>query len=716
MATVATSIMQPDEDAIKAHLELLFAPLRDVYAGGLIEICHGPSKPDRAAYFTIHKDGVADATAFAAARARAGENVYVGVNPRKPRADSTQRANDEDVGIAIWQFADIDKEESLLGLGKKLRALPPYFTADTGTVPHRRPHLYWLLDEPVRNLAAWTERQRGLAQVLGGDSVINPSRIMRLAGTVNFPPQHKVQRGYRVEVVKLKTEFDDEREPVTPEEVATAYPVSARNEAFDPQTGEVLPAGQTTLSAMARGNGVRPSDYIGAILSGDSWHNHYRDLVAHWIGVGWTDAEILLTAPGLTLSGYTVADTERAVRQYIKSAREKFGVPEPQDRSVEETKRIEEAASTFSATQFVWRAENAIPPRKWLYGRHLLRKFLSVDIAGGGVGKSSVKIGEALAMTSNRSLYGQDVYEGPLRVWLYNLEDPAEETERRIHATAKRFAIAPDDIADRLFVDSGRDQPCVLAEDTKDGAKIIVPIVDAIIAQIKERNIDVLVIDPFVSSHNVSENDNGAIDKVSKQWAKIADICNCSINLVHHVRKQNGTEANVDSARGAKSLTDAARSVRVYNKMSKEEAESAGITPEEAAFIFRVQNDKANLSPPEKAEWYRMNNTDLANGDQVGVACPWAWPDPFDGVSITHLRAVQTLIGQGDYREDVRAKAWAGNAIAEVLNLNIDEKSDRKRATQILKEWIKNGSLEVVETEDKHRKIRKQVIVGKWAE
>jgi hypothetical protein len=31
---------------------------------------------------------------------------------------------------------------------------------------------------------------------------------------------------------------------------------------------------------------------------------------------------------------------------------------------------------------------------------------------------------------------------------------------------------------------------------------------------------------------------------------------------VHHVRKGNGTETNADSARGAKALVDAARSVR----------------------------------------------------------------------------------------------------------------------------------------------------------
>jgi hypothetical protein len=196
-----------------------------------------------------------------------------------------------------------------------------------------------------------------------------------------------------------------------------------------------------------------------------------------------------------------------------------------------------------SRRPFTWRAEADIPRRMWLYGRHLLRRFVSVDVAAGGTGKSSVKIGEALAMASGRNLYGTEVHDGPLNVWLYNLEDPAEESERRIHATAKWFHIAPDDVDGRLYVDSGRDQRCVIATETEYGARIAQPVYEQIKAQLLERKIDVLTIDPFVSSHEVSENDNRAIDAVVKAWGRLADECNCSINLVHHVRKGNGRRA-----------------------------------------------------------------------------------------------------------------------------------------------------------------------------
>lgn len=363
------------------------------------------------------------------------------------------------------------------------------------------------------------------------------------------------------------------------------------------------------------------------------------------------------------------------------------------------------------ATPFAWRPEAEIPARQWLYGKHLLRRFVSVDVAAGGTGKSSVKIGEALAMASGRDLYGVPVHGGPLTVWLYNLEDPAEEAERRIHATAKWFKIPPADVDGRLFVDSGRDQRCVIATETEYGARIAQPVYEQLKDQLLSLEIDVLIIDPFVSSHEVSENDNRAIDAVVKAWGRLADECNCSINLVHHVRKGNGQEANADSARGAKALVDAARSVIVFNRMSPDEAALAGVAEDQRGFYFRAQNDKANLAPPEKASWYRMNNVALDNSDQVGVACPWKWPELFEGISTAHLIAAQKAVANGEWRADSRSPQWVGIAVARVLDLDPDK--HRKRINKVLAQWIENEAFEVVEKPDDQSRPRKFVVVGK---
>jgi hypothetical protein len=139
------------------------------------------------------------------------------------------------------------------------------------------------------------------------------------------------------------------------------------------------------------------------------------------------------------------------------------------------------------ATPFTWRAEAEIPARQWLYGKHLLSRFVSVDVAAGGTGKSSVKIGEALAMARRaQSLRHRGSRRAAQRLALQS-RGSREESERRIHATAKWFHIAPADVDGRLYVDSGRDQRCVIATETDYGARIAQPVYEQIKAQLLER-------------------------------------------------------------------------------------------------------------------------------------------------------------------------------------------------------------------------------------
>ena len=165
-----------------------------------------------------------------------------------------------------------------------------------------------------------------------------------------------------------------------------------------------------------------------------------------------------------------------------------------------------------------------------------------------------------------------------------------------------------------------------------------------------------------------------------------------------------------NSARGAKALVDAARSVAVFNRMTADEAAMAGVPEDQRGFYFRTQNDKANLAPPEKAAWYRMNNVHLDNGDQVGVACPWKWPELFEGISTRHLVAAQKAIAVGEWRLDPRSEQWAGIAVGRVLDLK--PKDHVKRIAHILKEWIGEGRFVVVEKPDAWNKPKKFIEVG----
>ena len=392
MATVVQSIIEPNESAIKAHLETLFAPCRDEYPGGVIELRYGSPQPNQSALFGISR--MDEAATWAASRNREGMNVYVGVNPRK--ASTRGSGSDSDVQIAFWHFADLDDAEAVEMAGKRLRTLPPTMTVTTGSEPHRRPHFYWRLDEPVGNMAAWTERQRGIASALDGDAVINPSRIMRLAGTVNFPPSHKLTRGYRVELTTLRTEFADEREPVSPDQIATAYPLTNR------VTETVTPAGETTLSAMRR---TRVGDLIEACCRGEQWHNNMIRLVAHLVSTGRTSAEIMALADHITLPGFLVEQTSREMAKALEGARTKWAVPEPavDDVAAEESVR-EDGESTFLLLDLD--ELEAMPPPTWLIHEMIVDDGLTVIYGDPGAGKSFIALDMALRLTMGMDWHG----------------------------------------------------------------------------------------------------------------------------------------------------------------------------------------------------------------------------------------------------------------------------------------------------------------------
>lgn len=69
------------------------------------------------------------------------------------------------------------------------------------------------------------------------------------------------------------------------------------------------------------------SELVAQARSGTRWHDAVIQLVAHWIGRGWTDAEISAQAEGLTLTGYTVEGTRAELRTMVEQARFKWAMP-----------------------------------------------------------------------------------------------------------------------------------------------------------------------------------------------------------------------------------------------------------------------------------------------------------------------------------------------------------------------------------------------------
>lgn len=152
--------------------------------------------------------------------------------------------------------------------------------------------------------------------------------------------------------------------------------------------------------------------------------------------------------------------------------------------------------------------------------------------------------------------------------------------------------------------------------------------------------------------------------------------------------------------------------------MTDEEGKRAGV--DNFRLYFRAFEDKGNMAPPaDKSDWYRLQNVELGNGDNVGVVTAWTWPDAFAGMTteegVQCLLKVQQAIDGKNYRHNSQAKEWIGIVVADVLGFDANIKSDRARITSMIKTWVDNGSLVVATTTDEKGKKRPVMEVGKWA-
>lgn len=371
---------------------------------------------------------------------------------------------------------------------------------------------------------------------------------------------------------------------------------------------------------------------------------------------------------------------------------------------------------TIVATPFVTPVFFEIPPRPWILGRWLLRGTITTVIAPGGTGKSALMVAMALSLATGRQLIGKTVWAHPQRAWLWNLEDDRDELTRQIAACSLHHRINDDEYAGRLFLNDAGSSLCT-ATKGRDGLAIHEPVNAAVVAEIRARKIDVLIVDPFVSSHRAEENDNGQVDAIAKRWASIARETDCSIILVHHSRKLAGQQVDAEAARGASALGNAARTVLVLNGMEKGEAVRFGIGEEDRRNYFRVNNDKSNRAPAGKSDWYRRISVPLRNGgpeggDSVVVVEQWTPPEISTIFDCDVRRQIQAEIASGEWRAHSAARDWAGNAIAKVIGADISVSGDKKRAAALLKDMLKKGQLRTKQQPDASRHLRDFIVVG----
>jgi hypothetical protein len=251
--------------------------------------------------------------------------------------------------------------------------------------------------------------------------------------------------------------------------------------------------------------------------------------------------------------------------------------------------------------------------------------------------------------------------------------------------------------------------------------------VEKIANTIRQKAIDVLIVDPFAETLAGDENASEDIRWVMKIWRdEIARTTGCAVLLVHHTPKySSGMAGDANAARGSGAINAAARTSWTVFPMTVEEAQAADIAESERHRYVRVDDAKANYGILSgTARWFQKHEVDIGNGtdewpsDRVGILGPWALPGPFSGLSYDAINACLDAIDRGIEDDDmrptgqlfsIRADAGARYVVPLIQErLGVDE----GRAKRIMKTWKETGLLVDHDYEDPiQRKPRKGIKV-----
>lgn len=649
-----------------------------------------------------------DAAEYAArTNAQPGASIYFRASTVDPYA-TRGRTTDNDVWQTPGLWTDHDSEASVTALAANPLPFKPPAWIITGTVPHKRVQAFWRLTEPLTTGDMVRDLNARLIGVFGCDTTtVNPSRLMRLPGSIAWP----VKAGRSI--AELTTWHRGENRPSA---------LSVHQLAFTLPTAPAQPTPQITAAAAPSSDatmgvfGNTPTQ-VSRLMElartparageGGHWHATVLRLVAHWVGRGLSDAEILGMAEQLTAPGYTPDQTRSDMRVMLDGARRKWGAPS-EDHDV---MPVSGSKSPIWIDAEAW-DEEGIPQRPWIAPGYLMRGAVSCLSGQGSGGKSSLVVAWTIALALGETL-GEFRPGQPCKVVNYNVEDDKHEQLRRYSAALRAAGKTIPDVAKSITRCGPRTIGTLFERDVNTGRIVPTKALEALEQLLMETEADVLVCDPLAELHNAEENDNTAMRAVVAAFRGLAQRLGIAVLILHHDRKGNNAPGDMDRLRGASAITGAVRVLLTLTTMSAEEAERFGIPPEERRRHFRIDGAKSNYAVAQEAEWWRLSGYALANGEEVAACRPWAPPSAFDGLTMADCVAALETLQRGTSEGFAWAATkqagedWGGRVLTNRHGLT-DAQADA-----ILGAWLKAGVLSIERQKSSRlRQTRKAFIVS----
>lgn len=255
-----------------------------------------------------------------------GQSCYVRASTVNGRAASgTEFTTDADFVQAPGIWNDIDTQEQMERAKAVQSMVRPNASVITGTQPHMRVQNWFKASEPIVSPDVVRSLNKRIHKLYGGDpAVVNPSRLMRLPGTIAWP--WKKDRTTPELTTFIRPAATDPRPlSYSSSMLSTQLPADEQAQA---RPAEPLAGMRATFNTAA--------ELIRLIRIGSNWHDNMIKLVAHWVGRGWSNAEVLTAAEAFTLPGFTQSQTLAEVTKAIEGARKKWGISD-QDQAVDAT-------------------------------------------------------------------------------------------------------------------------------------------------------------------------------------------------------------------------------------------------------------------------------------------------------------------------------------------------------------------------------------------
>lgn len=282
--------------------------------------------------------------------------------------------------------------------------------------------------------------------------------------------------------------------------------------------------------------------------------------------------------------------------------------------------------SPFRSDEMSWGnaiAPERIRPRPWLVDRMLMSEAVTLLMAAGSAGKSSVSLALAAHLALGLDFAGYKTHK-VCKTIVYNGEDDLEEQSRRLLAVCMSYGFDFNEVKKNVMLLSSKQiKMDLVANDFRRPVRNDA-LVNHLINEASDPEVGLIILDPLVKVHKCDESDNVQMDYVMETLTDIAQASKVAVLALHHTSKGNSKQedriGNMDIGRGASAIVNASRIAFTLLNASAQDAEDYGMQDEERMTWVRMDDAKMNLAlSSNQATWFRKEGVRIPSLDVVGV-------------------------------------------------------------------------------------------------